>query len=173
MIIDDVFVVEDDIYPESPTLYYRKSVRAFPVYEGRIYLNHILTTDMFGKRDHYETPGGGVEENETSIEAIVRELKEELGAKTCKVIPLGRVGVQYHVLQKIDISEFYIAEISDFEAPNLTSYELDVLQEPTSFTYDELLEILSHPKMDNVEKIIYQREALMLKKARKYFKGGD
>jgi len=51
----------------------RVSARAVVVHEGNLLLN------CFGNGLYYNFPGGGIEENETALEAVVREVLEESG----------------------------------------------------------------------------------------------
>ena len=58
----------------------RHTVRGIMVNDkNEVALIHIKGIDRFGYRDHYELPGGGIEENESEEKALVREMREEIG----------------------------------------------------------------------------------------------
>ena len=46
---------------------------------NEVALVHIKGNDVFGKRDHFELPGGGIEKGEDEIKALKREIAEEIG----------------------------------------------------------------------------------------------
>ena len=50
--------------------------------EDCFYFVQITRDDLFGLGTYIETAGGGLEENENAEEAVVREVKEELGIET-------------------------------------------------------------------------------------------
>ena len=50
--------------------------------EDRFYFVQITRDDLFGLGTYIETAGGGLEENEIAEEAVVREVKEELGIES-------------------------------------------------------------------------------------------
>ena len=54
-------------------VYQRDSSRAIIIKDGRVAMVHSL------KYDYYKFPGGGIEADETAIEALIRETREEAG----------------------------------------------------------------------------------------------
>ena len=71
-------LIEDNIYPLTKINRTRETVRVILVNERKeIGLIHIKGIDKFGNRDHYETLGGGVNDNEDLITSLIREVKEE------------------------------------------------------------------------------------------------
>lgn len=57
----------------------RKSVRAVLQIDGKFVLIHRIRMRDGQKIEYYVLPGGGIEESETAEEAIVREIREEIG----------------------------------------------------------------------------------------------
>jgi mutator protein MutT len=57
----------------------RTSIRAVIPYKDGLILIHRIRKENEEIKDYYVFPGGGIEENETPEECIIREIKEELG----------------------------------------------------------------------------------------------
>ncbi|MGB0899230.1 MAG: NUDIX hydrolase [Psychrobium sp.] len=71
--------------PQSPAIFHRRAARA-------IVLNGENILMLYTERYHdYTLPGGGVDEGEDIIQGLIRELKEETGAKDIEdIVPFGR-----------------------------------------------------------------------------------
>lgn len=63
-------------------------VRGIIIDDGKI----VLIERVKGDRTHYIFPGGGVEKGETILQALHREMKEELGV----TVSVGERFAQYH-----------------------------------------------------------------------------
>jgi 8-oxo-dGTP pyrophosphatase MutT (NUDIX family) len=109
----------------------RKAVRAVILKGDNILLVYS------GKNDEYKFPGGGINENETAEEALIREVKEEIGINVTKIN--GKVGTvaEYSKAKEenIDffkmISEYYLVDIENkYYKQNLDEYEKELLFEP-------------------------------------------
>lgn len=68
-----LFVLDMKNYDESWEHSKRPSVRAIIERDGKLAMVHSL------KYDYYSFPGGGIEENESHSQALVREIREETG----------------------------------------------------------------------------------------------
>lgn len=73
----------------------RKAVRAVVIDEnGNVAIIHAT------KRSFYELPGGGVEDNEDYVKAIIRECKEEIGCDVEVVDEIGFI-VEYRKQEQL------------------------------------------------------------------------
>jgi len=65
-------------YDECTKLFFRKAVRAIIIKDNKLAL---VKSDKFGE---YKFPGGGKENNESDIDTLIRETKEESGLSIIK-----------------------------------------------------------------------------------------
>lgn len=149
---------------------HREAVRAVIFNENKILLIHSNLGD-------YKFPGGGVEEDETHIDALKREVAEETGYINCIVKEkIGVVVERYideydHNIYFQMNSHYYLCELIDHEkvAQQLDDYELAQDFEPTWMSVDDSI-------MQN-EKVILQfeknrwikRENFVLKELKKSY----
>ena len=68
-----LFEIDTHDYNTNGKALVRPSVRAIIVRDGLVGMVHSL------KYDYYKFPGGGIEENETHLDALIRETLEESG----------------------------------------------------------------------------------------------
>ena len=77
-------ITENNLSPEHPASFTRIATRAIVIKDNRILL-------MFTQRyNDYSLPGGGVDEGESLVDGLIRELAEETGAHSIlNVQPFG------------------------------------------------------------------------------------
>lgn len=115
-----IAVFDDKNYKENANRFIREAVRAVIIKDGKVALVKSL------KENHYKFPGGGIEENESHIDTLIRETKEETGLvitpntiKECGLIHEIRKSIYNNDIfeQK---SYYYFAEVED----NILNQEL-------------------------------------------------
>lgn len=85
----------------------RKAVRTYLIKDNNI----LVIKYKKGLIDYYDIPGGKIEENETGVDASVREFMEETGIKIVKQHHTGNVKLEY----PDRIYEFDIYLVDSFE----------------------------------------------------------
>jgi len=117
--------VHPDLSDLTASSFNRKAARAI-VLKG----NDILL--MYTKRYHdYSLPGGGIDEGESHVSGLIRELTEETGAQNIRDIKEFGMYEEYRPWYKPDFdivhmeSYCYLCDIDDkLLAPNLEYYEI-------------------------------------------------
>lgn len=71
----------------------RKAVRTFLIENDKVVA--IKYKREMDNKDYYDIPGGKIEENETSVQASIREFKEETGIEIINPEYKGNVIVEY------------------------------------------------------------------------------
>lgn len=166
-----VLTVLDDIYPKTKIIHHRVSTRGIILNErNQVAILKIKVEDMFGKRDHYELPGGGKEKDETIIETLKREMEEEVGVTIKDIVSLGIVEYEYNLLQRHEYSHYFMARKDKDVKRRLTKMEEDILSDLLWIDIDELIDKLKNEHVENVGILIHKRELFMLELVKKQLK---
>lgn len=83
----------------------RKGVRTYLFNENKIV---VIKYSNKENKDYYDIPGGKIEENETNVNAAVREFKEETGIDVFNLNLVGNLIVEYP--EKIFDFDIFITE---------------------------------------------------------------
>jgi len=157
-----LFQIDSKNYNLNGTKYIRPSVRSIIIKRGKVAMVHSI------KYDYYKFPGGGIEKDESKLEALIRETLEESGLK---IIPssIKEYGYVYRIQkgkrEDVFIQEnfYYLCDVEDeIHNQKLESYEED--EEFTLEYIDPIFAIktnrskISGPKDQNM----LEREARVL-----------
>ena len=128
-----LFEIDKKNYDNDGKAFIRPSARAIIIKNNKIYMVHSLVYD------YYKFPGGGIEKNESTIDALIRETKEEAGLIVIKdsIKEYGYV----HRVQKAKDSDFskfiqdnyyYICDVEN----NILEQQLDDYENFEKFTLE-------------------------------------
>ncbi len=166
--------LHDTEYQNAGYTHTRLIARGFVLNEeNKICLLHIVGDDDFGHRDYYESPGGGVENNEDLKTALLRELEEEIGFK-CEIINyLGVVYDEYNLIKRKNVNNYFLCKIVKKTKPHHVSYGDSFIKEICFFDIDEALSKYENMNKNLVQKLVYNREYPILKKLKQILKDSD
>ena len=160
-------ILIDNIYKKTeknPRI--RHAVRGIIINDNNeVALVHIKGDDVFGKRDHFELPGGGIEKGEDEIKALKREIAEEIGFEIKDIKEVGIIANEYNVLKRIDVQHFYLAKTSKFIGQSLLDYEKGLFNEVIFYPLDKVLAMYKKMTVENVGILIHNRDSIAIKKA--------
>ena len=131
----------------------RKAVRTFLINDNKVIVIKYKTNKNM---DYYDIPGGKIEENESAINASIREFKEETGIEIINQKYKGNVIVEYPNM----IFDFDIYLVNDYKG-NPKEFEEnysmwinieDLLNENKKFPS---VEIIKHLEGNNINLKIY------------------
>ena len=136
--------------------------------EDKFYFVRAVRDDDFGKATLIETSGGGVEENEELLDAIKRELKEELGVEVDVVCKIGVVSDYYNLIHRHNINNYFLCQVKSFGDKNLTKEEMDDFHLSTlRLSYEEACKEYEYRANTKLGKLISNRELPILHRAKK------
>ena len=157
--------IEDDLFPYEGYDHIRQTARALAENEkGEFGFLHIVGEDYFGKRNHLETCGGGIEENEGIYEALVREIGEEMGYRLKKLEMVGSILDAYNLIGRITLSHFahVLLDTSEKMPLHRTEAEEILIKEIVWLKPLDALERLKHQYYSSVDLIVQRRDAAAL-----------
>ena len=136
--------------------------------EDKFYFVKAVRDDDFGKATLIETSGGGVEENEELLDAIKRELKEELGVEVDVVCKIGVVSDYYNLIHRHNINNYFLCKVKSFGDKKLTKEEMDDFHLSTlRLSYEEACKEYEYRANTKLGKLISNRELPILHRAKK------
>ena len=120
-----LFILKDDQFEFNGIKKIRPAARAVVLNsENKVGLLHVYgKDDYFGFRNYYETPGGGIDDNETPKEAAIREVKEEIGGICSEIEEIGIVEDDYNLIFTHNIVYYFLIKVDKFTEKQLLDYE--------------------------------------------------
>ncbi len=134
--------------------------------DGYFYFVRAERNDIFGKAVLIETSGGGVEADESPDTAILRELKEELGAEAEVVCKIGLVRDYYNLIHRHNLNHYYLCRLKSLGEKHLTQDEIEDYHLSTlKLNYEEAAAEYEKRKETRLGRLIANRELPILRKA--------
>lgn len=126
--------------------------------EGKYAFLKIVGEDYFGVRNHLETCGGGVEEDETFLEAAMREVKEEIGYTAKNYHLLGCIIDRLNPIQRMTCSVFFVADADEqLDETNRTEEEKILIDQVVWLSPDEAIRQFRHAE-SKVDAWVHRRD---------------
>jgi 8-oxo-dGTP pyrophosphatase MutT (NUDIX family) len=128
-----LFEIDLKNYDENGKAFRRPSARAIIIKDNKIYMVHSLVYD------YYKFPGGGIEKNESNIDALIRETKEEAGLVVIKD-SIKEYGYVHRIKKANDLgysifiqdNYYYICDVEN----NILEQQLDDYENFEKFTLE-------------------------------------
>lgn len=156
------FILKDPLEKLERVSKFRVSVRMLLTNEkGEIAYLHLKGHDEYGLRDHYESIGGGIKEQEEVKESLERELLEESGYVLEDAAYLFSVVDEYARFHQVNLHHYYWVQAKGKEKPLFTEFEKRFKIQVIFQSPERWLEVLSKPAF-GVNALVHQREYRML-----------
>ena len=165
------YYFKDTEYPFVGVDHTREIVRAILLNDkNEVCLEYIFDDDMFGHRDYYETPGGGVKPGETHEEALIRECAEECGFIVKVERYIASVHDYYNLIKRENHNYFYLCRVVGTCEKHQEPDEIKRVKGIDFYPIDTAIEMYKNMQDELVGKIVKQRELPILQKVRDMIK---
>lgn len=164
-----ILELTDQEYPLEYIDHTRRISRGVVINEkNEIALNKLYFLDIFGQRDYYELPGGGIKDGESPGEAFRREIIEEVGYDTDTVRELGIVHDYYNLIHRENYNHYFLARTTDYLGQRLEEKERLYIERLVWVSIDEAIEIYTNMKDHKISGLVKRRELPILLLAKEY-----
>lgn len=159
-----LFNMDKKDYNPNGKKFIRPSVRGIIIKNGKIAMVHSI------KYNYYKFPGGGIENGESKIETLIREVREESGliVKTNTIKEYGNV----YRIQKSDHEDFDVFVQENFyylceTEQNICTQNLDDYEAEENFTLEfiepqEAIKVNRYENHGKINQDMLEREALVI-----------
>jgi 8-oxo-dGTP pyrophosphatase MutT (NUDIX family) len=163
----------DNEWPFMGVTHDRHIARAIVVDdEGYFYFVRADRDDDFGKAVVIETAGGGMEEGENPESAILRELREELGAEVKIICKIGVVSDYYNLIHRHNVNNYFLCRAISFGNRRLTEDEIEKFHLSTlRLGYEDAVAEYKRCRSSRLGRIIGNREMPILMRAKEILDG--
>ena len=163
-----LYKLKDDQFPIKGEFKIRNIARGIVINDkNEVLMLHLLADDIFGHRDYYETPGGGLLPNESAKEAVIREVKEETGYETEIIDELGIVEDDYNLINTHNINHYFLLKIINKSNSSLEEYEKHLIKEIVFKNFNEAIKLIEVTKDTPISILVKRRELPIYKLALK------
>ncbi|GAB6109112.1 NUDIX hydrolase [Fusibacter bizertensis] len=134
--------------------------------KGEVFLLHVT------KDNYYKLPGGGIEEDEDILDALRREVQEEVGCPIEITIPIGAIVEYRRYFQQLQFSyAFLCMQIGPITRTNFTPQEIEDGFIGNWYTFDDAINLLSQYRGTSyIGKFISKRDSDILLEAQEEIK---
>lgn len=133
---------------------------------GYFYFVRAERDDDFGRATLIETSGGGVEAGEDLLDAIRRELGEELGAEVEILCKIGVVSDYYNLIHRHNINNYYLCRVKSFGEKHLMPDEIEQFHLSTlKLSYAEAAAEYERCAVTPLGRLVANRELPVLRRA--------
>lgn len=158
-----LFELKEDGLDPNGSVFVRHSARAIIIRDGKVAMVYSQ------KYDYYKFPGGGMEQGEDPVQAMIRETAEEAGMS---VLPesvqeygyVHRVSKSDHPDADIFLQDnfYYLCEVCADRAQNLDDYEAAERFTPLWVTPETAIETNRFHYHGSTDQTMLEREARVL-----------
>lgn len=160
-------IIKDKEFPSDESgLKLREASRAVLFDE-----NGLVPLLFVSKHNYHKLPGGGIDAGEDKMKALIREVKEEVGAEIEVITEVGEI-IEYRSEFNLKQTSYcYIGEITSKGQPAFTDEELNDGFKIIWLSLNDAIAALEHDEPDDYEgHFIQRRDWVFLKTVRQILK---